>query len=524
MAEFFNDMFIKGPAELGLAPAAGPAAAEGATLAGGAGAAGGAMAAFQPLVSALGPIGAAITLFSVMNSLFGKKDGPSYEDRVAERDRNVGAETSARDSAVTSGRQSLPIAQENATNLKEYQSYISAHPEILNNPDPKIQSEISMLNDALQKRDSAFSMPNTNYDVSGTVQGSERWEQRVQQPLVRLLNMLNIPHSPSSYESEAGLGQGNLSNMSMNQLNTIGQPVAPSAQSPTLSGLGSNKAVAGSTISPAPNQPTGQNAPAQGNQQNILSKLFGGATSGVGGLLSSLFGGSPSGINTGDQQSGGMINQLMGLFGNQQPPPQGQPPQSQSSSSPLDFGSMGLGLGITGLGELLGKRTEFPSLETGDVKALRGFDPMAYSQQMDPNLEAAINRAMDLENEQNSRNLRDVYKNARPGTDYTTDSAYIRDLANMQRNNQFNRSDALAKGQLDSNAQRIQAGGQNVGKLGQSAEMSLYEPLGRTGLEAQENKQQKDIFSGIGSMFLSKGLWPQSAANPLSAFQLGQPK
>lgn len=164
------------------------------------------------------------------------------------------------------------------------------------------------------------------------------------------------------------------------------------------------------------------------------------------------------------------------------------------------MGSFGLGLGAMGLGELFGGHTKAPNLNTQQVQNYQNFtqNPPALPQGM----QDEINKSLDINDEQQNRNLRDVYKNLRPGTDYTTDSAYQRDNANLQRNLSSNRANAM----MGPTLQYLQPQQQG---LADQAEMSMYEPMLKAGMQSQQQAGTKQTFGNIGTLLMQKALWPQ---------------
>ena len=218
-------------------------------------------------------------------------------------------------------------------------------------------------------------------------------------------------------------------------------------------------------------------------------------------------------------------NSVLGMFGVNQPksqPTQQAMPMQQISSgslwnSPYQRGApnrpatpgvnapdiFGSTLGRTGAGfltQLFGQKAA-PKVERPDfssvpsVQNYRNFSGAT----LPTNVEGAINRSVDIQHEQENRRLRDVYKNARPGTDYLTDSAYQRDLANLERRQTLNRSDAQAMALSQFNQQELE-------HLGSVADLDIGEIMYKLNLDAQEAEDFKNTFSKYGSMMVSSGL------------------
>ena len=248
-------------------------------------------------------------------------------------------------------------------------------------------------------------------------------------------------------------------------------------------------------------QGTGQNfaqglgqIPVVGGALQGGAEAIGGGLNNIGSFLSSLFGG----------QSGNPLSQLTG---NQQPG--GQPPmtgistgesgqndwmtQLQSLFNPNNIA----GLGALGLGMLDDEKVQLPDFESNNrVQDLSNWTNTA-NHPLDPNVDSAIQRSMDIQNEQQLRNLRDVYKNARPGGDYLNDSAYQRDLANLNRSMALNTADAKAGSQLESNRQ-------NIGIMSNLAQGSVGQNWAQAAFDTQRNTGRQKMFGDIASSFFGR--------------------
>lgn len=207
---------------------------------------------------------------------------------------------------------------------------------------------------------------------------------------------------------------------------------------------------------------------------DFLSKLFGGITSLFGGGGNSQHATQPMGMGGGGNPMGG----IAGLF-NQHP--------------------IASGLGLMGAGQLFGGHTKAPNFNTPDVQNLRNFssNPPALPQ----NMQDEINKSLGINEEEQLRNLRNVYKNARPGTDYTTDSAYQRDASNLQRTLASNRANAM----IDPTLKYLEPQQQNLTNL---ADASINEQVLQQAMKAQKQQSIKDLFGQTGGLFVQKGLWP----------------
>lgn len=232
---------------------------------------------------------------------------------------------------------------------------------------------------------------------------------------------------------------------------------------------------------------------------NWLSNLFGGignAASGAGHSLMSLFGGGGGGAAAGaahqaTQPAQGGGGNMFGAF---------------------NPGMMGAGLGVMGLGQMMQPNVKMPDFQSmPQVQALNNWQNEA-NHPMDPNVQQAMQNSINIQNEQQLRNLRDVYKNLRPGTDYTTDSNYQRDLGNLNRQMATQSADAMAGQQFNSNQQQL-------GNLTNMAQLGVGQGMGNAALQAQKGQQQNQMFGNIGSMFLQRGL---GMPNYMSMFGLGK--
>jgi len=362
------------------------------------------------------------------------------------------------------------------------------------------------------------------------------------------------------------IGQPDLTSMNQQQIQSIAQPATTGAASPSLYGANPPAgAVAGANTTTQPLQGSFQGGQAQAApQQNFLQRLMAafqgpgnnnmlaqvgqgagigagnsmglnpalGATVGaglgqIGSAFGNLFGGSQTGTQTGQQsgqQQPGQPPQQPGGFSNQNyfnGMPSGVNTGDAQQSNPLNdlfaaFGiqnpaQAGLGAGILGLGSALEKDVTLP-----DFWSDRGVQDLANwgntaDHPMDANVEAAIQRSMDIQNEQQLRNLRDVYKNARPGGDYLNDSAYQRDLANLQRSMALNTADAKAGSQLQSNAQQIGVKTDlAAGSVGQGRAQAL--------LDTQKQTNQNKLFGDLGSAFIQGSLQKPATTNVQTNF------
>lgn len=212
-----------------------------------------------------------------------------------------------------------------------------------------------------------------------------------------------------------------------------------------------------------------------------IGNLFGGGGGGGAQQMGNIFSGGGRGATptAGGTGSSGGGNNIMSLFGGG------------------NAGQTGIGLGALGLGQLLNKKVNAPNLNTPQVQSYQSFTQ--NPPQLPQSMQGEINNSLQLNEDEQLRNLRNVYKNLRPGTDYTTDSTYQRDLANLQRGMASNRANAMMGPTLQYLQPQQQA-------LHDQAEMSMYQPMMQYGADTSRREGQNSMFSNIGSTFLKKGL------------------
>lgn len=233
---------------------------------------------------------------------------------------------------------------------------------------------------------------------------------------------------------------------------------------------------------------------------------------GLGGLgqgIMSMFGGG------GGNQSGsgytGAQNMTNAMGGANQMSFGAAPKAGGNAMSGFNPGMAGAGLGIMGLGQLMNKPVKMPDFnQNPQVQALNNWQNQA-SHPMDPNVATAMQNTLGIQNEQQLRNLRDVYANLRPGTDYTTDSNYQRDLGNLNRSMASQNADAMAGQQFNSNQQQL-------GNLTNMAQLGVGQQMGNANMQAQRQQQQNQMFGNVGSMFLQNGLGQPNFMNMFKMF------
>ena len=276
-----------------------------------------------------------------------------------------------------------------------------------------------------------------------------------------------------------------------------------------------------------------------------VSNAFGGATKAIGGALktggNAIGGIANAGANIG-QSLGGNFNP-MSMFGGQSKPQapatskpvgtsynqmspgalqnspfqQGMPGFSMATmpgtgaTAPETSGKKGGGIldqlfpggsaqGIAGLaapllGDMFAPKTpdipDFGSL--GSVQAMQNFRP---GNSVSPEYQTMIQNNVKQLREQKVRELQALYHNARPGTDYLTDTNYQRDLALLDQGIQENLTNDLTQAEATFSAQEQD-------RLSQLAQMDIYQIMAQTGMQAQEAQQFKEMFGNVGNMFLT---------------------
>lgn len=178
--------------------------------------------------------------------------------------------------------------------------------------------------------------------------------------------------------------------------------------------------------------------------------------------------------------------------------PEGSPNKKRNWLEDLFPGgtSQGIaGMAIPAIGSMFGpKSPEIPKFsELDSVKALQGFKP---GNSVSPQYQDMIQKNTAQLREQKKRELDALYHNARPGTDYLTDTNYQRDLALLDKGIQENMSNALTSAEATFSQQEQD-------RLSEIAQMDIYSIMAETGLNAQEANDFKEMFSNIGNMFLT---------------------
>lgn len=258
----------------------------------------------------------------------------------------------------------------------------------------------------------------------------------------------------------------------------------------------------------------------------IFNGIGGGIKSGIGALGSG-FGNVASGIGS----TLGSFGQGFGSTVNQPANPVGSMAQSAGNGIMSAFTPKNiLGAGLIGAGLLKGMPKVPPLPDSvnqlkGQVQA--GGSPLGqlaqskltdqlnqtYNPLTQPEIDAAL-RQLELDQSKATDQVKDLYRNLRPGTDPSSDSAYQRDLA--QVNDQYSRAkaDTLATRTRDTqaifNQQQAQAIQQSLGasneqmnQLSQLAQLDINQIMTKLQMDYQQALLFKQTFIGLGSSLLS---------------------
>ena len=174
----------------------------------------------------------------------------------------------------------------------------------------------------------------------------------------------------------------------------------------------------------------------------------------------------------------------------------------------------GTGQGVAGIAAPLIGNMFAPKVKTPDisnlssVNAMRNFRP---GNSVSPEYQTMIQNNVKQLRDQRKREIDAVYHSTRPGTDYTTDTNYQRDIANLDQSTQDNLTDELAKAEGTFS-------GQEQDRLAQIAQNDIAQIMLQTGLDAQEANDFKQMFSNVGNMFLTNATRKQNQFDLSSLF------
>lgn len=233
-----------------------------------------------------------------------------------------------------------------------------------------------------------------------------------------------------------------------------------------------------------------------GNLVKPLTNMFSGGGGGAGGGLmqgiSSLFGGGQS--QPSFAKPGGGAQNMMNSIGGAN---QAMPKQSGNFLQGLFPGGVGsgvAGMAIPAIGNMFAPKPKVPDLtQSQGYKNLQNFHP---GNSVSPEYQTMIQNNVAKQRDQRKREIDATYHSLRPGTDYTTDSNYQRDISNLQQESQNNLTDELAKAEGTFS-------GQEQDRLAQLAQLDEAQIMMQTGLSFQEANDFKQMFSNVGNMFLT---------------------
>lgn len=269
-----------------------------------------------------------------------------------------------------------------------------------------------------------------------------------------------------------------------------------------------------------------------GNLFGGIKNVFSGATQGAGNLLGgigSLFSGrgqssqQPSYVNRAMtnptniahfQQSNQMPSFPQMNIGGMKSGSMGKQKTIMDSLFPGGSTAGIAGLAAPAIGNMFApKSPNIPDINSlSSVQAMQNFKP---GNSVSPEYQTMIQNNVNQLRDQQIRELQATYHNARPGTDYTTDSNYQRDLALLNQNVQNNMTDELAKAEGTFSSQEQQ-------RLSEIAQMDIYSIMAQTGMKAQEAQQFKEMFSNIGNTFLTSATHDNSFEDAMKQFYLKQ--
>ena len=154
---------------------------------------------------------------------------------------------------------------------------------------------------------------------------------------------------------------------------------------------------------------------------------------------------------------------------------------------------------------------------------MKSFNPLTSEELM------ASTDELDRSQQQDVRRLEGLYASARPGTDYTTDTNYQRDLADIQRRYSESRSNVVgdrtrtAEQYFNQNqAQNIQAAlgasSEQMAQLAQLAQLDVEQIMTQLEMDYASALNFKQTFQNLGGTLLLQGL---TGSTPFFGFNSG---
>ena len=139
------------------------------------------------------------------------------------------------------------------------------------------------------------------------------------------------------------------------------------------------------------------------------------------------------------------------------------------------------------------------------------FDPLS-----EPEIQASL-RQLESDQLKAEDQVRDLYRNLRPGTDPSTDSSFRRDLAEVQDQFARAKSDTLATRTRDVKArfdqqkylqvqQALGADDQEMQQLSAIAQMDINQIMAQLGIDYASAQHFKETFTNLGANLLTQGL------------------
>ena len=153
------------------------------------------------------------------------------------------------------------------------------------------------------------------------------------------------------------------------------------------------------------------------------------------------------------------------------------------------------GMALPMIGDMFAPDTkEMPDFNSlSSVQSLQNFRP---GNSISPEYRTMLQHETDRMKDQKVKNLQNLYHNARPGTDYLTDSNYQSDLAKLNMETETTMADNLARAEGQFSAEEQQ-------KLSELAQLDISSIAYQTGLSYQEADNFKQMFSDIGNTFMT---------------------
>lgn len=154
---------------------------------------------------------------------------------------------------------------------------------------------------------------------------------------------------------------------------------------------------------------------------------------------------------------------------------------------------------------------------------MKQFNPLTSEELM------ASTNELDRNQQQDVRRLEGLYASTRPGTDYTTDSNYQRDLADIQRRYSESKANVVgdrtrsAEGAFNQNQtnniqQALGASNEQMSQLAQIAQLEVEQIMTKLQMDYASALNFKQTFQNLGGTLLLQGL---TGSSPLFGFNSG---